>query len=173
MLSRLFSWIAGPSARSCKPRRTRKTCAAGVIGGARVRKRPSAKIAQGMRDELNLLPAGHAKAFGVAAMNAAAAAAAPRRVKPIDEPVEALYNAWVSSRGHKTMKLYQKVGKSGKPKRPFNRWLVRIVHGLEEEGRHSVDRGVSLEKRRLRDEQLQCRFWCLARRSHFSQAFAP
>ena len=108
MLSRLFSWIAGPSARLRKPRRARKACAASVIGAARVRKRPSANIAQGVRDELNLPPASRAKALRVAAVNAAAAAAAPRRVKPIDQPVEALYDVWVSSRGHKIRKLYQK-----------------------------------------------------------------
>ena len=36
-----------------------------------------------------------------------------------------------------------------------------------------VDQGVSLEERKHRDKELQCLLWCLARRSHFSQAFAP
>jgi SET domain-containing protein len=42
--------------------------------------------------------------------------------------------------------------------------LARIIHGQRKNEEHCVDRGVSLEERRHRDEKLQSRLWCLTRR---------
>jgi hypothetical protein len=88
-----------------KFRRTGKAYTAKVIGAAGVRKRPPANIAQRVSNKVNLPPASGAKTLRVGTVNATAAAATPRRVKPIDQPVETLGDAQVRSCAHKTMKL--------------------------------------------------------------------
>src|SRR5262249_24383604 len=56
----------------------------------------------------------------------------------------------------------------------MNRFYPRADYPCPEKKlRHPVDRGLSLEERRHRDEQSQCRIWCLPRRLHLSQAGAP
>jgi hypothetical protein len=61
-----------------------------VVIAAAIWKRAAADRAQGMADELNLRPAGRAKIFSVAAVNTAGASPTARRIKPVDQPIEAI-----------------------------------------------------------------------------------
>ena len=84
MLDIFFTGVEGPGARFSKPRRPGKACAALVVVAARVGKRPSANTAQGMAQELDLLPATGAKILRITSDNSRTAGATTRWIKPVD-----------------------------------------------------------------------------------------
>jgi hypothetical protein len=64
-----------------------------MVVAAGVGKGTAANSAQRMINEADLPPAGRAKTLRVSAVNTAATAPAPGRIKPVNEPVEAFGDA--------------------------------------------------------------------------------
>jgi hypothetical protein len=94
-----------------------------------------------------------------------------RRSEPIDGSTGSPCAEWQTSNYSLTVRAelsrnMNRLKSFQQPAGPHRSWP-------EAKLRHCVDRAVSLEERRHRDEQLQCRLWCLTGRSHFSQVFAP
>jgi len=96
MFGQFFPWIAGPSTRCGKTRRTLKTNSTSVIITAGVGKRPAACFTQRMGNRLNLRPTGRAEIFGVPTVNSPCASAATRRIKPVHQPIKTLGEIAVS-----------------------------------------------------------------------------
>jgi hypothetical protein len=61
-----------------------------VIISARVQERAPTEVAERMRNEADLGPARGTKIFGIPPIDSLAARTASRRIKPINQPIEAI-----------------------------------------------------------------------------------
>jgi hypothetical protein len=100
MLCRFFPWITGPGAGPAKVWSARKTNSAPMIISTRIWKWPSTKRTQRMGDKLDIRPAGGAEILFIAAVDETAARPTPRRIKPIDQPVQSVGKRLIASGCH-------------------------------------------------------------------------
>src|SRR5919106_6943581 len=82
--------IAGPGPGANEVRGTRQTSSAEVIISARVQEWAPTDRAQRMGNEAYLRPARGAEVFCIPPIDSAAASAASRRVKPVNQPIETI-----------------------------------------------------------------------------------
>lgn len=125
VLFRLLARITSPGASGDEVGRAPKADAANVIVAAGVGKGPAAKRAQRMGNRLNQLPAGGAKIFRVAALDAPRAGAAARRIEPVHQPVEAVREGRMSVQFHRQGDCSKSMPTVTKRKRLFSRLSPR------------------------------------------------
>ena len=131
MFRRLFSRIAGPSARRGETRCALQTNAAGMIVTAGIGKWPAANPTERMANQLDLAPASRAEIFRIPPMNPPGASTAARRIQPIHQPIEPIGKVSLFSQFHRARKSIKSVLQLAKQKLPPIKKKCQTVFRLE------------------------------------------